>query len=198
MEQIKRFRVPLLTGVGTLVLALIVYSVWISPEGTHLKTLQAQETTLQGQQTHLQVEIASLRREKSQLGAKCAQLTTNLTEVPGTPNVDTFFQQVTALAVSSGNPNTPTINVTQSGGSADGVTPVAVSMTLTGTYGQMSAFLQGLDSFPRLLTVTSVSVAGGPVASGGQAVAPSTAGYTLTLSGDIFYSTGQKNVCTST
>jgi hypothetical protein len=61
----------------------------------------------------------------------------------------------------------------------------------------MTSFLQGLDTFPRLFTVTGITVTGGAVATGGQVVAPSTTGYTLDMSGDIFYSTGQKNVCAS-
>jgi Tfp pilus assembly protein PilO len=196
MEHLKRFRVPVLIGVGTLVLGLIVYAAWISPEGSHLSKLQAQKTELQTQQTNLQIRIASLKREKSQLGANCQQLTTDLTEIPGTPSIDSFLSKVSALADSSGDPNTPSISVTAAtGGAKSGVTPVTVVLTLDGTYGQMTSFLQGLDTFPRLFTVTSITVTGGAVATGGQAVAPSTAGYTLTLSGDIYYSTGQKNVC---
>lgn len=199
MEQLKRFRVPVLIGVGTVVISLIVYAAWISPEGADLTKLQAKQTTLQVQQTALQVKIATLRREKAQLGTDCAQLTTNLTEIPISPDVDSFLQQVTALAVASGDPNTPSISVTQaSGGAAAGVTPVTVAMTLAGTYGQMTSFLQGLDTFPRLFTVTSIAVTGGDVVSGGQTVAPGTAGYTLTMSGDIFYSTGEQNVCSTT
>ncbi len=65
---------------------------------------------------------------------------------------------MTALAVASGDPNTPSISVTQAtGGAKGGVTPVTVAMTLEGTYGQMTSFLQGLDTFPRLFTVTSIS-----------------------------------------
>ena len=126
----------------------------------------------------------------------CQELTTNLTEIPNAPDVDSFLSQVTDLAVSSGDPSTPTISVTQSAGAAaGGVSAVSVALTLSGTYGQMMSFLQGLDSFPRLFTVTTIAVNGGSVVSGGQAVAPSTAGYSLTLSGDIFYSSGQQNVC---
>ena len=78
------------------------------------------------------------------------------------------------------------------------MTPVQVGLTLAGTYGQMTAFLQGLDTFPRLFTVSTIAIAGGSVVTGGQTLSPSTAGYTLTLNGDIYYSTGQKNVCAST
>jgi Tfp pilus assembly protein PilO len=198
MEQLKRFRIPVFIGVGTLVLALIAYAALISPQRSHLSTLQAQQVQLQSQETALQVKIATLKKEKSQLGTDCQQLTTNLTEIPGTPDVDSFLQQVTALAVSSGDPTTPSISVTQASGAAvGGVTPVTVALTLSGTYGQMTSFLAGLDSFPRLFTVTSIAVTGGAVVAGGGAVAPATAGYSLTLSGDIYYSTGQKNVCVS-
>jgi Tfp pilus assembly protein PilO len=198
MEQLKRFRVPVITGVGALVLALIVYAAWISPEGSHLAKLQAMQTQLQSQESGLQVRIATLRREKTQLGANCQQLTTNLTEIPGTPSVDSFFNQVSALAVASGDPNTPNISVTAaSGGAKGGVTPVTVALTLEGTYGQMISFLQGLNTFPRIFTVTTISVTGGAVASGGQAVSPATAGYPLDMSGNIFYSSGEKNVCAS-
>jgi len=199
MEQLKRFRVPLLTGVGTLVVALIVYAAWISPEGSQLTKLQAQRTQYQAQLNSLQIRIATLKREKSQLGADCAQLTTDLTEIPGAPSVDSFLQQVTHLAVLSGDPSTPSISVTQAPAPGKGgVTPVVVALTLTGTYGQMTSFLHGLDTFPRLFTVTTIAVTGGAVATGGQQVSPSTTGYSLTLTGDIYYSTGQRNVCSST
>ena len=197
MEQLKRFRISAFIGVGTLVLAIIVYAAWISPEGSHLTKLHAQQTQLQLQETALQVRIATLKSEKAQLGADCQQLTTDLTEIPGTPSVDSFLQQVTALAVASGDPSTPTISVTQAttGAGKATVTPVTVALTLAGNYGQMTSFLQGLDTFPRLFTVTTISVTGGAIASGGQALSPGTAGYTLTMSGDIFYSSGQKDVC---
>jgi Tfp pilus assembly protein PilO len=198
MEQLKRFRVPVITGVGTLIFALIVFAAWISPEGSNLTKLQAKQAQLQTQQLALQERIATLKREKSQLGSDCSQLTTDLTEIPATPSVSSFLNQVSALADSSGDPNTPSISVTQATAASKAVTPVTVALTLSGTYGQMTAFLQGLDTFPRLFTVTGIEITGGDVASGGQTLSPSTAGYSLNLTGDIYYSTGQKNPCTST
>ena len=72
---------------------------------------------------------------------------------------------------------------------------MAVTLTLNGTYGQMTSFLSGLDAFPRLFTVTTISVNGGNVAVGGSTISPSTAGYTLDLTGSIYYASGQSNVC---
>jgi Tfp pilus assembly protein PilO len=210
MEQLTRYRIPILTGVGALILAIIVFMAWISPEGSKLSSLHAQQTQLLSQQAHLNVELSTLRRDKAHLATNCQELTQDLTKIPGAPTVDDFLHQVTALAVAAGDPNTPSISVTQAAGAAapvapaapgatagaaSTVRPVTVNLTLSGTYGQMSAFLQGLDRFPRLFTVTNLSVSGGPIAVGGAAIAPSTAGYSLTLGGNVFYSTGQANVC---
>ena len=97
--------------------------------------------------------------------------------------------------MAAGDPNTPSISVTDTAGATGSVKLVAVDLTLSGTYGQMSAFLHGLDTFPRLFSVTALTVNGGPLVSGGSAINPATAGYQITLQGDIFYSSGQNNVC---
>ncbi len=197
MEQFTRYRVPILTGVGVVVAAIIVFVAWISPEGSKLSGLHAQATQLQSQEAHLQSEIATLRGERAHLASNCQQLTKDLGEIPGTPSVDSFFHEITTLAVSSGDPNTPSISVTQATGAASGVKPVAVNLTLQGTYGQMMAFLQGLNTFPRLFTITTISVTGGPVAVGGGQVPGPTGGYNLQLAGNVYYSTGQQDVCSN-
>ncbi len=195
MEKLTRYRIPILTGLGAVVLAIIVFVAWISPEGGKLTSLHAQQTQLVSQQTHLQTELASLKRQKALLASNCQSLSKDLSEIPGTPSVDSFFNQITALAVASGDPNTPSISVTQATAAATGASPVAVTFTLEGTYGQMTAFLKGLDTFPRLFTITTITVTGGPVATGGATINPATTGYTLDLGGNIYYSTGQQNVC---
>jgi Tfp pilus assembly protein PilO len=198
MERLRQYQVPLLTALGVVVVALVVYLAWISPEGSNLASLHTKQTHLQNQQIQLRAEIASLNREKANLGPTCAILTKNLTEIPGAPSVDSFLQQVTALAVSSGDPNTPSISVTEATGSTGaGVTPVTVDFTLAGTYGQMSTFLQGLYSFPRLFTISSITISGGPVAVGGSAPAGTTPNYNLVLKGSIYYFTGEQYACTT-
>lgn len=197
MEILRRFRTPVLTGAGVLVFAVVVFLALIAPEGSKLSKLDAQESQLQAQQGQLETQIATLKRDKAHMATNCAQLAKALDQVPGTPSVDSFLQQVTALAVASGDPNTPTIAVTQASGqkAPGGVTPVQVTLTLNGTYGQMSAFLKGLDTFPRLFTVTTVTVNGGAIASGGGGINPGAGGYSLSLTGAIFYSSAQQVPC---
>ncbi|HYA69121.1 MAG TPA: type 4a pilus biogenesis protein PilO [Acidimicrobiales bacterium] len=199
MEFVRRFRNPIIIGAGALVVVIVVFVAVISPEGSTLTSLQARQSQLQSQQVRLQGEIATLRNEKAHLAANCQVLTTDIAEIPGAPDVDSFLNQVTALAVASGDPNTPSISVTQAptGATGGGVTAVAVEFTLSGAYGQMTSFLQGLTAFPRLFTVSTISIAGGPAAAGGGPVAPSTPNYTLTLSGDIYYSVGREDVCSN-
>jgi Tfp pilus assembly protein PilO len=198
MDQIKRYRIPILTGVGALIVAIVIFAAWISPEGGKLSALHAQQTQLESQQIHLQTELTTLKAQKAHLASNCQVLSKDLGEIPGTPSVDSFFNQVTALAVASGDPNTPSISVTQAAGAASGADPVAVTFNLQGTYGQMTAFLNGLDTFPRLFTITNITFNGGPVATGGAVINPATAGYTLALTGNIYYSSGQQNVCDAT
>ena len=195
MEQLTRYRIPILTGVGALIVVIIVFVAWISPEGSKLSSLHAKETQLQQQQSHLQIELFTLRRDKAHMASNCAALTKDLTEIPGTPTVDDFFHQVTNLAVASGDPNTPSISVTQSQASAAGVKVVTVALSLSGSYGQMTSFLHGLNGFPRLFTINSITINGGNVAVGGSPPPANTGGYTLSMQGSIYYAAGQSNVC---
>lgn len=200
MEALQRFRLPLLIGAGALVFVAVVFVALVNPQGHKLSSLQTKEHQLQAQQAQLQAQIVSLKHDKASFAANCAKLGTALAEVPATPDVSQFLQQVTNLAVTTGNANTPTISVLQATGSsaAAGATPVQVSLTLEGTYGQTAAFIKGLDSFPRLFTVTQMSVTGGLIAAGGGAIDPATAGYNLTLTGAIYYTTNRQDVCQTT
>jgi type IV pilus assembly protein PilO len=199
MELVTRFRTPIITAVGVLVAVIVVYAAWISPEGSKLSSLHGKETQLQSQQVQLQAEIGTLKHDKAQMVSNCQQLTKDLTEIPVTPSVDSFLQQVTQLAIASGDPNTPSISVTNAPASAghSGVSTVAVSLALSGDFSQMRSFVSGLDSFPRLFSVSTITMEGGPVS--GQGISASSPGpYSLNLDGDIYYTTGQQNVCAET
>lgn len=104
MELITRFRTPVITAVGVLVAVIVVYAAWISPEGSKLSSLHGKETQLQSQQLQLQAEIGTLKHDKAQMITNCQQLTKDLTEIPVTPSVDSFLQQVTSLAVAVRGP----------------------------------------------------------------------------------------------
>jgi len=233
-EKLREYRNPILIGVGALVVAILIYALFISHQNSKLSSLQTQETQLQGQQTQLQSQLTALESEKQKLPTKCADLTKISTQIPSVQNAgdlaaeqSSFYNQLTALVGSSGTV-IPTFSWGTAGttgsstaGStptpaASGVVPVPVTMTITGDFGQMSAFVSGLDSFPRLFVIqtfnlsygqgsassaptassassSSASAAAGPNAPplwvGGVPTAPTAGPYTLSISGSIYYTT---------
>jgi Tfp pilus assembly protein PilO len=196
MEQVKRYRIAVLAGVGAVVLSLILFAVVVSPQGKKLSTLNAKKVALTTQQSTLEAQLATLRTEKAQFVPNCEALAKALTQIPVTTDASSFLQQVTNLAKQSGDPNTPSFSLPQTGTTKSSVTAIQFSLTLTGTYGQMTSFLQGLNTLPRLFTVSTINVTGGNLVNGGgQLPAAGTGGYNLSLTGSIYYAASQKNVC---
>jgi Tfp pilus assembly protein PilO len=198
MTKLGQYRVPLFAAIGAVIIVVVVYAMWISPETAKLSSLHNRESQLQVQEASLQTEINMLQHEQENLKPTCSTLAQDLTEIPLTPTVSDFLRQVTGLAVSSGDPNTPSISVTQATGNGSGsaeLTAVSVNLTLQGTYGQLSTFLSGLYSFPRLYPISSISFAGNPVAIGPTAPPASEPNYSLGLVGTIYYSSLPQPAC---
>ncbi len=200
MDQLKRYMWPIATGGAVLVIALIAVSAYILPEGHKVSTANASKVTLQAQQAGLQAEITGLEHEKSNEPKNCSTLRQDLTLVPATPTVDLFLHQISQLATNSGTA-TPSVTIASSGAvgtssGAAGANTVGINLEVSGTYRQVLNFLNGLDnvhSLQRLYAVSSVGLNGAP-ATGSS----SSSVYTLQLQGDIYYSTGQQDVCSTT
>jgi Tfp pilus assembly protein PilO len=231
-DTVKEYRIPLMLGAGALVLALLIWALLVSPQNSKLSSLQTQETTLQTQATGLQTKLASLKTEQQKLSSSCADLqkiTTQIPSVQSPTDIDaeesSFESQFNALTASSGvsltqfsgftpasaTSTTPTTTATTAPGTAatvSGVVPVPTTLTVTGNYGQMTAFVNGLDSFPRLFVIQnfvlsfgatsstsasgssgSATVSGGasPLWVGGTPTAASTGPYSLAINGSIYY-----------
>jgi Tfp pilus assembly protein PilO len=185
MEQLTRYRTAILIGVGALVVAAVLFVGVVSPQGKKASNLNAKVAQLTSQQSQLQSELVTLREENAHFVPTCATLSKELVLIPQSTAVSNFLRQVTNLARQSGDPNTPSYSLPQAGTAKGGVASIEFEITLTGTYRQMTAFIQGLTTLPRLFTVSNVNVSGGSGSSQ----------YTLAVTGDIYYSSGQKNVC---
>jgi Tfp pilus assembly protein PilO len=228
----KEYRIPLMIGVGALVAALLIWALLVSPQNSKLSSLQAQEVTLQTQQTSLQVKLASLKSEQQKLSSNCADLQRIATEIPSVQSptdIDaeesSFESQFNALTSSAGvtltqfsgfagatgaagTTSTTTASTTGSGTTTtDGVVAVPTTLAVTGNYGQMSAFIEGLDSFPRLFVIQSfvlslgttvaasgsasatsaVSSSASPLWIGGTPTSASAGPYSLGITGSIYY-----------
>jgi Tfp pilus assembly protein PilO len=231
-DTVKEYRMPLMIGAGALVLALLIWALLVSPQNSKLASLQAQETQLQTQQSTLQVKLSSLKTEQQKLSSSCADLQKIATQIPSVQSptdVDaeesSFENQFNALTASSGvhltqfsgfTPATSTTAAPTTGAAAatSGVTPVPTTLAVSGNYGQMTAFIQGLDNFPRLFVIQNFVLAfgataatpsaagasssssasagaGSPTATplwvGGTATPPGTTPYSLAITGSIYY-----------
>jgi Tfp pilus assembly protein PilO len=177
VNTVREYRMPLMMGVGALVVALLLWALLISPQNSKLAGLQTKQTQLQSQQTQLQSKLSALQGEKQNLTGSCADLEKIATQIPSVQNptdIDaeesTFENQFNALAGSSGvtlaqfsgfapasltaTSGTPaSTTATTVPGSSPDVTAVPTTLTVTGNYGQMMAFVNGLDNFPRLFVI---------------------------------------------
>jgi Tfp pilus assembly protein PilO len=183
MNEVRAYRIPLMIAAGSLVVALLLWAVLVSPQKSKLSSLQAQETQLQTQQTQLQVKLSALKSEQQKLSSSCADLQKIATQIPSVQSptdIDaeesSFESQFNALTSTSGvtlsqfsgfAPAT-TAQATPATGTTTtpaGVVPVPTTLAVTGTYGQVLTFINELDSFPRLFVIQNFNLTYGTTAA---------------------------------
>jgi Tfp pilus assembly protein PilO len=231
MSTVREYRTPLAIAGGTLVVVILLWAVLISPQKSKLADLQTQETQLQAQQSGLQAKLVSLQTEQQQLSSKCTDLQKIATQIPSVQNptdIDaeesSFESQFNGLTASTGvtlsqfSGFTPATTTSTPGSTptAGGVVAVPTTLAVTGNYGQMVAFVNGLDSFPRLFVIqnfvlsfgagtssssatatpsvgsstgSASSNATNPLWIGGTQTAAGTTPYNLAITGSIYYTT---------
>ena len=183
MNEVREYRIPLLMAAGTLVVALLIWAVLISPQNSKLSSLQAQATTLQNQQTTLETKLASLKTEQQKLSSSCADLQKIATQIPSVQSptdVDaeesSFENQFNGLVGRFGSypdpvqrvrpghdgPGHPGPPATGASTTPAGVVAVPTTLAVTGTYDQIHAFIDDLDGFPRLFVIQNLNLSYGP------------------------------------
>ena len=230
-ESVKEYRIPLMIGAGGLVVALLMWALLVAPQNSKLASLQTQETQLQAQQSNLQVKLSSLKTEQQKLSSSCADLQKIATQIPSVQSPtdlaaheSSFENQFNALTARTGvsltqfsgfTPATSTSTAATTGGAATpaGVVAVPTTLAVTGNYGQITAFVNGLDNFPRLFIIQNFVLAFGATAAtttagasstssasssaasagasplwvGGAPTAAGAAPYSLAITGSIYY-----------
>ncbi len=199
MNEIRKYRTPLLTAGGALVVAIVLWVALIAPQNSKLSSLQAKTVQLQTQETGLQTRLAALQSEGQKLSSNCADLQKISTQIPSvqSPNdinaaESSFEVQFNELAASSGvalaqfsgfAPAASTGSAaaatpsSAAGASATpaGVTSVPTTLTVQGNYGQMTAFVNGLDTFPRLFVIQKFILAFGSASTSSASSSASSA-----------------------
>jgi len=206
MNTIREYRMPLLIAGGALVVAIILWVALISPQNTKLTNLQNQATSLQSKEVALQARLTALQSEGQKLSSNCADLQRISTQIPSVQSptdIDaeesSFENQFNSLASSSGvslaqfsgfapanttgagsTGATSGTGGTSTGASTSpaGVTAVPTTLTVQGNYGQITSFINGLDSFPRLFIIQKFVLAYGAAATSGGSTSTSGGGST--------------------
>lgn len=239
MNTIREYRMPLLIAGGALVVAILLWVVLISPQNAKVASLKVETEQLQVQESTLQARLTALQSEGQKLSSNCADLEKITTEIPSVQSPtdldaeeSSFEVQFNDLAASSG------VSLAQFSGFAPaaasaarptagvpataGVTAVPTTLTVQGNYGQITAFVNGLDNFPRLFVIqnfvlafgaASTSASGGsssssatgaasatqpPLWVGGQQTSPSNGPYNLQITGSIYYTSTPNALATCT
>ncbi len=205
-----RYKFPMIAGGVVILIGIIVYFAWIGPEDTHLSALDKTKAGLVARERVLEADIASLRLMSRNFNVNCSKLGTRIAQLPPSADEGQFLSQVDTVAGVSGSTVTgysfslPTISTSPftSGSAAPKafLPSVTVTLDLSGSYSQLTAFLLKLDSLSRLYTVTaynlSIPATSGVTASSGVLPSAGTT-YTLELTGSIYYNPNEKDVCSS-
>lgn len=244
MNTLREYRVPVVIGAGTLVVALLLWAILISSQSSKVSTLQNQESQLQTQQVVLQSKLANLKIENQRVPKSCADLQKIATQIPSVvspTDIDaeessfesqfnglaaitgvaltqfSGFAPATATATATATPAPTTPANSSTTGKAPTVVAVPTTLAVSGTYSQITSFVNGLDGFPRLFliqkfvltygapstTAGATTVTGGvssgslvtPSASapalwiGGTTTAPGAGPYNVAITGSIYYTT---------
>ncbi len=186
----------LLIIVGSVVAVFLVW--WFaleSPQGSKLSSLQTQQVTLQSNVDRLQAELAQLKIETRQIPAElqtlqCDQLALPATQdEPGILNALNGLESQTGAGVANFALGPPqALSSTQSSSSKKTSTPSTaiqvstVTLTVAGTYGQVTAFLTGIYHLPRLFVINSFALGG--------SLQPQAPTYSVQLSAQVFNVSG--------
>jgi Tfp pilus assembly protein PilO len=179
---------------GVAVLAALVlvvgwYLAAFSPQARDLSKAHKAHAAAEQQISKLQGQVTQLNALKSQIPADQAALSVLDAAVPSSPQLDSTLRQLHAAADSSGvtlsavSPSAPAATTTSSGQSsssssaqaASGTPSIALSLSASGSYPQITSFLTQLSSMPRTVVVTSVNISG------------SAAALTAAITANIFY-----------
>ncbi len=82
MSTVREYRITAAIAAGTLVVALLLWAILISPQKSKLTSLQTQENHAPGPTDRAEAKLAGLKADQQQLSTKCADLQTIATQIP--------------------------------------------------------------------------------------------------------------------
>lgn len=159
LEWVKRPAI-LVTVLGTVVIAIIWWFAWMQPQASKLSSIRSQQNLAGEEVNLLQAQIAQLRSESSLLKKELPYLHFFQGQIPPLPEQGQLTAQLYNLSlktktfISSLSDNAVNSPATTTAG----YSPMPISIQLTGTHNGVVAFLKGLYTLPRLVTIQAVNL----------------------------------------
>lgn len=150
-------RLPIFVGAGVLVLVVVVFLFIYSPKKQAVSKARADLAAAVTQQGQLELQLSQLQALKQQAQQTRSQLDKIATEIPPTTDKPGLIRLLSLAADKAG------VDLTVQSYGAPTLTgsysTMAVGMTVSGNFFQIGAFLNQLETLPRLMKVTSVNIA---------------------------------------
>jgi Tfp pilus assembly protein PilO len=158
-------------GIGIILLSVLWWFFWMSPEGAKLTTVQSQQSALRLQLAGLQTEINTLVQEEGYANRDAGYLHGFSTEIPPAPLQGVLVEQLYDLSLVT-HTVIPAITGVNSLSAAVGgeYSTFPVDLTVNGTQADVYQFIADLYSskyVTRLLTIQSVGLTPGAAGATG-------------------------------
>lgn len=168
-------------AIGALVIILLGWNFFISPQTSQTSELNAQTAVAQQQNTILQDKLATLREQNKNLAQYQATLAQDQAALPSASGLPDFLRELQAVGAST-QVSFSSLNVgapVASTGAA-GVYSIAITLNASGAPNQLEAFLDQLQSVqPRAVLISQAVLQSGTGAGAAVSAGASTLGLTL-------------------
>ena len=160
-DLLKSKVVLIVTG-AVIVLLIVWWFAWMTPESNKLTAVRQQVTADQGNVTQLNLELVSLKAEKKLVLSELPYLKEVRAAIPQTEDPPGIVDSLNSLANQTGcDLLSVTPSDTPSASGTAGLSIIGVTFSVTGIHSDVFAFLNGFYKMKRLMTINSVSLAAG-------------------------------------
>ncbi len=154
-------RIWIITLAVCLLLGVVWYFALWEPQSGNLKKAHAARAAALGQVNTLQDQVYGLEALVRQIPYDQKEMATLKTALPDNPDLADVLNQLKKVADSTGVTLT-SVTPSAPGGTANASGPpsITLELSISGTYQQTVAFLEGLDALPRATTIRNLSISG--------------------------------------
>ena len=157
--DLVKSKVVLVITAGIIVLLVVWWFAWMTPEANKLATVQQQVTTDQANVSQLNLQLLTLKAERRLVLKELPYLRKVTSAIPATEDPPGIVDSLNSLANQTGCDLlsvTPADSLTPT--TTPGLSVIGVSFSVSGSHSDVFAFLSGFYGMKRLMTINSVDL----------------------------------------